>query len=217
MGAAKKSPKLEMLKNQAKALGITFSPNIGYDKLLEKVKEASHNENIDALLEEAGNPEPETNTVAVESKSVPVAQPKHELDFDHVTKEELASMSEVERTIFKKKKATRLRRVIVNCLNAKKQDLPGEVITVGNSVLGSITKYIPFGIPWHIPEFIYNNLLERKYLYHGVTTRDLKTGREERFTKMMPEYSIQDLPPLTKEELKQLAQEQAAGNRIDKK
>jgi len=35
-------PSLDELKEKAKELGITFAPNIGYDKLLERVRAAEN-------------------------------------------------------------------------------------------------------------------------------------------------------------------------------
>jgi hypothetical protein len=37
-----KEPSLDELKEKAKELGITFAPNIGYDKLLERVRAAEN-------------------------------------------------------------------------------------------------------------------------------------------------------------------------------
>jgi hypothetical protein len=116
----------------------------------------------------------------------------------------------------------RLRRektMLIRCriynLNPSKRDLQGEIITVGNRFMGTIRKFIPFGEAtdngYHIPKVIYDDLKNRKY--QQVMTKTVR-GQIEVSTRMVPEYNIEVLAPLTKEELAELALKQEAAKRL---
>jgi hypothetical protein len=111
----------------------------------------------------------------------------------------------------------KLIRVRLSCNNPLKKDLQGEVITVDNQYVGTVRKYIPYGSAmdagYHIPECILNVLRERQFI--RVTTRKDIRGNAISEAKYVPEYSIDILPPLSKEELAELAKLQLATGSIE--
>lgn len=112
---------------------------------------------------------------------------------------------------------TKLIRIKLTCLNPNKQSWPGEIITVSNDVIGAQKKYVPYDQKfyekgYHVPNFIYMALKERKYL--SMHTIKDSQGHEIVRRELKPEFTIEVLPPLTKEELKQLADDQRRTDRL---
>ena len=100
-------------------------------------------------------------------------------------------------------------------MNPAKKEWEGEIFTVGNAVVGSVKKYVPFNADegWHVPYIIYEALRERQCQIF--VSSKTKNGVTMRQGKMIKEYAIEVLPPLTEEELKDLAQRQAMAKSID--
>ena len=111
--------------------------------------------------------------------------------------------------------ASKLVRLRLTCMNPNKKEWDGEFITAGNAVIGSFTKFVPFNAPdgWHVPNIIYQQLRDRECQVF-TTVRDSK-GNSTRKGKLIKEFSIEILPPLTAEELHDLAQRQAMAKSID--
>lgn len=111
--------------------------------------------------------------------------------------------------------AAKLVRIRVTCMNPIKKEWDGEIITAGNSAVGSFKKYIPFNADegWHVPNIIYQQLLQRECQVF-TTQRDEK-GNQYRKGKLIKEFAIEVLPPLTQEELDELARRQAMSKSID--
>lgn len=114
-----------------------------------------------------------------------------------------------------KREAMALVRIRVACMNPAKKEWDGEIFTVGNATIGSVKKYVPFNTEegWHVPNVIYQMMKERTCQIfvagkskNGVTTRQ---------GKLIKEFSIEVLDPLTKAELHELAQRQAMAKAID--
>lgn len=114
-----------------------------------------------------------------------------------------------------KKEATKLVRIRLVCMNPAKKEWEGEIITVGNSVVGTIKKYIPFNADegWHVPKFIYDVLVDRQCQIF-ITVKDSR-GNQVRRGKLIKEFSIEILPPLTETELQELARQQAMRRSVD--
>lgn len=104
------------------------------------------------------------------------------------------------------KEANRLVRCIVTPTNPVKSNLPGTIIAVSNNTVGSFKKYIQFNTEYHIPYIIFKALKDKKEMYHYTTKVD---GKEVTRNKLMPQFNITELPPLTQEELTALAKKQA--------
>lgn len=109
--------------------------------------------------------------------------------------------------------ATKLVRVIITPMDSTKRDYQGDVFSAGNSVVPTMTKYIPFGVEWHVPQIILNTIKE-KVMNKFIAKKD-ERGREYREYQEAKAYSIQELPPLTKEELQELAKSQEMRQAIE--
>ena len=121
-----------------------------------------------------------------------------------------------ERRFRKRKEATELVRIRVSCMNPAKKEWDGEIITAGNSLVGTFSKFIPFTDAedgWHVPRIIYNQLVQRQCQVF-TTTRDGR-GNSSRKGKLIKEFAIEVLPNLTAPELAELAQRQAMSKAID--
>ena len=114
-----------------------------------------------------------------------------------------------------KKEALELVRIRVTCMNPAKAEWEGEIFTVGNSGIGSITKYVPFNADagWHVPRIIYQQLAERQCQIFTTVTDS--RGNKSRKGKLIREFAIEVMPPLTPAELHELAQRQAMAKSID--
>ncbi len=109
----------------------------------------------------------------------------------------------------RRKEASRLVRCRITCMNPAKQNWTGEIVSVGSAKMGTFKKFIPYNSPepYHIPHIIYQELKERKCRIGHIVK--LPNGQEVNRYKLVPEFSIEVLPPLTPEELKELARRQA--------
>ena len=179
---------LATLKARADMLGISYHPSIGVEKLKAKI-EAKLNDAPEENDEPEVKPPVEAPVVAVETEG----QKRQRL----------------------RKQAAELVRIRVTCMNPAKREWEGEIITAGNSAVGTFKKYIPFNADegWHVPRIIYNQLVERECQVF-VTTKDGR-GNSVRRGKSIKEFAIEVLPQLTQEELDELARRQAMAKSID--
>ena len=109
--------------------------------------------------------------------------------------------------------ATKLVRVRVVNMNPTRRESKGEYITVSNKMVGTIKRFVPFDVVWHVEEFIYKTLKNRKFR-KSVDEPDGKGGKISK-NLFIPEFSVEVLPQLTEQELKDLAADQAARGAID--
>lgn len=182
---------LSLLKDRAKLMGIKFSNNIRIESLREKIaaKQEGGNTASDAL-ENTPNP---LATVTPIEQEIPIK-----------------AMSLREYMIKEQLKLVRLR---IQNLDPKKKDLHGEVLCVANEYLGTIKKFIPYGEAsdegYHVPYCIYTEMESRRF-QNIRTFTDKATGQIRVESNWAREFSLEVLPPLTKNELVQLASAQAA-------
>ena len=111
--------------------------------------------------------------------------------------------------------ASKLVRIRVTCMNPNKKEWEGEIITAGNAGVGTYKKYVPFNADegWHVPNIIYQVLKNREcQVFYTVTG---PRGNKFRKGKLIKEFAIEVLPPLTEEELKDLAQRQAMAKSVE--
>ena len=109
--------------------------------------------------------------------------------------------------------ATRLVRCRITCMNPSKADLPGEIFTVSNNYVGVIKRYIPYGEQvdgWHVENMLLDMLKEKQF--QQLRTKKGANGQILPETKWVREFAIEELPPLTMDELKVLANKQAAAS-----
>ena len=111
------------------------------------------------------------------------------------------------------KEATKLVRVIITPMDSTKRDYQGDVFSAGNAVVPTMTKYVPFGVEWHVPQIILNTIKE-KVMNKFIAKKD-ERGREYRDYLEAKAYSIQELPLLTREELAELAKSQEMRQAIE--
>lgn len=114
-----------------------------------------------------------------------------------------------------KKEASKLVRIRVTCMNPAKKEWEGEIFSIGNSIVGSFTKYVPFNTEegWHVPAMMLQMIQDRQcQVFYTVSD---SRGNKTRKGKLIKEFSVEVLPPLTAEELHELAQRQAMSNSID--
>jgi hypothetical protein len=185
---------LDMLKTRARMMNITFSNNIGVEALRAKINAKLEGEPIPM---DATDNEPNGLSALTGEAEVPANETLQQL------RERL------------NRDCLRLVRVRITNLDPKKKDLSGEIITVGNEIIGTVKKFVPFGEAtengYHIPHIIYEELKSRQFL--NIRTSK-KAGQIQVENGWAREFSIEVLPPLTKEELARLAAAQAAGNNI---
>lgn len=177
---------LTLLKRRADKLGVSYSNNIGLETLKERVAKAME-----------GNKEPEDKE---EAKSGAAEK----------------TLSLVELRAEKRKEDMKLVRIRYTNMNPRKRDVPGEIFTVANGIVGTIKRYVPFGEAaengWHVENAIYK-MMKRRTFTTTVTKRDDK-GRPYQTSVERKEFAIEVLDPLSKEELEQLAKDQRASGRV---
>lgn len=118
--------------------------------------------------------------------------------------------TEAQRRYRKKKEALALVRVRITCMNPLKKEWAGEYFTSGNSLIGTVTKLVPFNTEWHVPRIVLNMIKQRQYQTF-YTVRDAR-GNAIRKGKQVAEFAVEELPALTPKQLKDLAQRQAMAN-----
>lgn len=181
---------LSLLKQRARMLGVDFSNNIGLETLRERVR-AKIDGDSDSNSTKAASPE----LVDPEQADKPKRTLREQLIADSM----------------------KLVRVRITNLDPKKKELPGEIFTIANEFIGTVSKYIPYGEVtqdgYHVPHCIYLNLLERKFL-NIRTYKDKNDGGRVRVEQTWAqEFAMEVLPQLTPDELKKLAVAQlSAGN-----
>lgn len=211
------------LKKIARTYGLKFGPRLGEAKLRKMI------EDHEALMASGGSSEPVVTPVPVpEPVAVPqptvAAQQEEHIPYNespavqadplpaprqngkyYLTREEF-HQKEVRDN---KLKANRLVRCRITCMNPAKKNWTGEIVSVGSAKLGTFKKFIPYNNeePYHVPWIIFNHLKERQCRIG--TTVKLPNGREVNRYKLINEFAIEVLPPLTPGELKDLKQRQA--------
>lgn len=187
-----KVDELTELKKRADLLGIEYHPKISVDKLRARIK---------AQLEDTAYVD-----VPDDDEVIAATSAKRVLKFKPETQAEIADRL--------RKEAQRLVRVRITCMNPNKKDWDGDVFTVSNSVVGTLRKYVPFNAEdgWHIPAMMLDFLRDKQFVQHYV---EKKNGQEINRHKLVKEFAIEVLDPLTQEELKELAQRQAMARNVD--
>ena len=109
-----------------------------------------------------------------------------------------------------KNEANTLERCIVTCMNPHFKEYQGNFFSTGNRVVGTIRKYVAFGVEYHVPKMLLD-MIDAKEFTAFSNAKDSK-GRPKKVTSKQKAYAIQRLAPLTESELKDLAQRQAMAN-----
>lgn len=120
-------------------------------------------------------------------------------------------MSENDRIRKMREEALKLVRVIVTPMDVLKKDYTGEILSVSNSVLGTVKKLVLFNEPYHLPQILVDELREKKC---QVFTSRKDNNNLIREAKLINAYGIQVLPPLTEQELEDLRKSQLARSSV---
>lgn len=185
---------LAMLKQRADVMGIKYHPNIKLESLKSKVANK-----MEGVTDDYSDEEAETIAAAEEAMSADTFTP--------MVRETPAQLKAK-----RKQDCLRLVRIRVACMNPVKANMKGDIFSVGNSEIGMIKKFVPFNAEqgWHVPNMILQEMRNKKFVSHY----DVKIGNKVvTKTKLIPEYSIEILDPLTPEELKDLANRQLMTNK----
>jgi hypothetical protein len=111
--------------------------------------------------------------------------------------------------------ATALVRFSIHVLDPSKQDWTGVTVTAGNANFSPVRRTIPLNAPvWHAEKILVEVLKSMKYAHRKSERHPrLKTHVDNLSkAKYLPCFKIVELPPLTTEELKALAEQQAVNN-----
>jgi hypothetical protein len=189
-GVEEQPSELDLLKQRANTMGVAFHPNIGIDKLKDKLEDKMSGETKTELDPEELETINEYNVAFKGAKIVPFTQP---------TPQQL--------TMERRQKALRLVRIRIACMNPIKANLKGEIFSTGNAELGMIKKFVPFNAEagYHVPQIILTMLQNKKFMTHY----DVKIGNKKiKKNRLVPEFAIEIMPPLTSKELQELKQRQ---------
>lgn len=226
----------QALMAKATSMGIEFSPNIGEDKLAERIaaREAELNPPEEGETQETA-PEGSVQVIAAagsrRAEGVIIAEDSGiEIQIGRRAKlpsmDELKLLTQDDIADLPKEKRTQIIRAIqrhenlrlIRCQiynnNPAKNELKGEIVSVQNKYLGTVRKFIPFGDAtkngYHIPKILVDMLRGRQYQ----TMKSVKNpdGTERPESTLAPEFTIIEMAPLTKEELDKLAASQRARN-----
>lgn len=195
---------LTSLKARADLMGLPYHVNIGVDKLREKVNAQ--------LTDTPLVPEVKLEALAaIKDSPISLGGTIEEI-IEGYHANVNANLSTAQKRNNAIKESNRLVRIQVTCMNPVKRDWPGETIEVSNSVVGSFKKFIPFNNPagYHVPYIIFQALKEREcqIFVNGADFRGTPTKR----AKLIKEFSVEIMEPLTQAEIKELAQRQLMAN-----
>lgn len=224
---------LTTLKEKADLMGLSYHPSIGVDKLRTKVAEAIAAEGAPKCAADAETPVASSTPAVTPERAAPVQayqaetlapvvlekprkaymSPKQHADTESVPVE---GETIGQKRLRMKRHANELIRVRVTCMNPAKKEWEGEIIAAGNNLVGTLSKFVPFGADegWHIPRIMYNVMRDRMAQIF-VTVTDPRTKQKGRVGKQIKEFAIEVLEPLTPDELQELAQRQAMARSID--
>lgn len=128
------------------------------------------------------------------------------LNSEPTSEETSGKLSRAQRATKLRKEATKLVRVRITCMNPNKSEWSGEFFCVSNSYIGTVKKFVPFGVEYHVPEILLTMIESRQF--QQFYNEKIK-GRNVRKGKLVKEFGVERLKPLTEQELKELARRQA--------
>lgn len=191
------SEELTLLKERATSMGIAYSPNIGIESLKHKIQ---------AKLDAPANEDDYDAEGALEAVYVKAQSKARSAGND------LQALREQQTT-----EQLKLVRLRITNLNPSKKDLQGEIFSVANAIVGTVTKFIPYGEVtdngYHVPFILYTELEDRKFV--SIKIRKAPNGQDVVEQRLVPEFALEVLPQLTKDELAKLAAQQAAAAGIE--
>lgn len=219
--AVQTATSIEPLRKLAKDMQVPFSGNTGIDTLRGKLvahlnKFLMSSPQSQSQFDEpdlSGSDDEEEEPIQV-NRPVKAAKPKVDLlNVDPSTIEDVNLRRQAIRA-----QALRLVRVKIQNLDPNDASLSGAIISLQNKYTGKVAKYVPFGEEsengYHIPWMLYEHLKQWKFPLR----KEVKGGRfgvKTYKTVMVNKFAVEILPPLTMQELKELASHQRAAQSID--
>lgn len=193
--------KLQHIRAQADMLGVTYHHRAGVEKIQQLIDDHLTAQNNDVIPEPAAEASVRSEPVVkgYPDKIVPMTEAEYKKDAQRTAKAMVGA----------------LLRVRITCLDPNKKNWPGEIVSVGSSKLGTFKRYVPFDTeePWHIPKIIYDVLNERMCSV-PIKKKDSR-GHKTTAYKQIKAYSITIEEPMTKEEIKELARQQALAGGLE--
>lgn len=224
---------LDLLKQRATTLGIGFHPSIGVEALKAKVAAKLDDSSTNGVAVNGDGepmddgPSDQNDDPTGTGGSSPFNDPDEPAG--NLTPLEAISSNSTPAKRLGKQAALqverqkqmdeqmRLIRIRVACLNPVKKELQGEIFTFGNRILGEVKKFVPFGEGsengYHVPFCIYNVIKDRKFVQ--LRSKAGRNGTTDVSQKIVSEFTVEVLDPLTPKEIASLAASQAAGHSID--
>lgn len=102
----------------------------------------------------------------------------------------------------------KLVKIIVTPIDSAKRDHEGEIFAVGNDVLGTIKRFVPFNQEWLVENILAQHIKSREFQYMQ-NKKDKATGRDYVESKIINAFNVQELPLPTKAEIEELAKIQS--------
>lgn len=114
-----------------------------------------------------------------------------------------------------KKEQLRLIRVVVHSNDPNRAEYTGDIFTVHNELIGTISKYVPFGNTegWHIPHALYEAIKDRPIQLFR--KKKMPNGLETSEGYITNAFNVTVLDPLTPKELDDLKRRQKERNSVD--
>jgi len=219
--AVQESTSIEALRKLAKDMEVPYSGNTGLETLRNKIVArlnqfvSSSPENEKQFNEPNLSLESDEDFEPIQvNKPVKVSKPKVDLlTLDPTTIEDVSFRRQVIRA-----QALRLVRVKIQNLDPGDSVLSGAIISLQNKYTGKVAKYIPYGEEsengYHIPWMIYEHLKQWKFPLRK-EQKGGQFGVKTYKTVMVNKFSMDILPPLSLDELKELANHQRASQSLD--
>ena len=203
------------LRERAKIMGLSYSPNISNALLRDRIAAHLNNEpdpgEPATTADSADNEEDDSNVVEEVDQDQAINRLAAAANNKPGTPLKPLNRKQREQAEREKQWAQQLKlvRVRITCLNPLKKDLKGEVFSVSNQYLGTVRKFVPFGeatdAGYHLPYVLYNEIKGRQF--QSITVK--KEGQTSLpSVRLVNEFAIELLPDLTKEELQALARTQ---------
>lgn len=104
--------------------------------------------------------------------------------------------------------------VTVTSMDPQDAGIPSTLISVGNKILGQISKVIVFGHKWYMPKILIDELESKMFIRNSMVP--VPGGTERLDQQWIKKYAVVRHPLPTQEELNELAKQQALGNELAK-
>jgi hypothetical protein len=147
-------------------------------------------------------------SIGVEKLKAKIAKAK-----EPVASKQVAKINQMDARKEKINKAKKLVRVRISNMNPTRRESKGEYFSVSNAVVGTVKRFVPFDVEWHVEDILYKTIKNRRFR----KTIEEPDGKGGKISKniFLPEFSVELLPALTTQELKDLAADQSARGAID--